>query len=81
MSDSLLVSPLLNVLRYANVDYVVVRSTRHNLEPKKIASYDIMCQWSTNLRKRLQNFPLDDAERLDDKIIARCQGGPQLKAP
>lgn len=71
MSDSLLVSPLLNVLRYANVDYVVVRSTRHNLEPNKIASYDIMCQWSTNLRKRLQNFPLDDAERLDDKIIAR----------
>lgn len=61
----------LRPLRYANVDYVVVRSTRHNLEPKKIASYDIMCQWSKNLRKRLQEFPLDDAESLDDKIVAR----------
>ena len=59
------------LFRYSNVDYVVVRSTCHNLEPKKIASYDIMCQWSTHLRKRLQEFPLDGAERLDDKIIAR----------
>jgi len=62
---------LLNVFRYANVDYVVVRSTRHNPEPMKIASYDIMCQWSTNLRKRLQGFPLDGAECLDDEIVAR----------
>lgn len=30
-----------------------------------------MCQWSTNLRTRLQGFPLDNAERLDDKIVAR----------
>lgn len=57
--------------RYANVDYVVVRSTRHNLGPKKIASYDIMCQWSINLRERLQTFPLDNAKHLDDKIVAR----------
>ena len=28
--------------RYANVDYVVIRSTQHNPEPEKIASYDIM---------------------------------------
>ena len=57
--------------RYANVDYVVVRSTQHNPEPKKIASYDIMCQWSKNLRRRLSEFPLDGAEHLDDKIVAR----------
>lgn len=63
--------PRLNPSRYANVDYVVVRSTRHNLEPKMIASYDIMCQWSTNLRKRLEEFPLDNATRLDDNIVAR----------
>ena len=60
-----------NLFRYANVDYVVVRSTRHNLEPKKIASYDIMCQWSINLRRRLEQFPLQNAVHLDDKIVAR----------
>jgi hypothetical protein len=57
--------------RYANTDYVVVRSTSHNLETKKVASYDIMCQWSVNLRTRLQDFPLPDAERLDNQIVAR----------
>ena len=61
----------LYIFRYANVDYVVVRSTHHNVEPKKIASYDIMCQWSKNLRKRLEGFPLDGAECLDDEIVTR----------
>ena len=63
--------PSYALFRYANVDYVVVRSTRHNLEPKKIASYDAMCQYSVNFRKRLREFPLVDAERLDDNIVAR----------
>ena len=63
---------LLNFLdSYVNTDYVVVRSTSHNLETKKVASYDIMCQWSINLRDRLKVFPLENAERLDDQIIAR----------
>ena len=56
---------------YANTDYVVVSSTRHNLDTKKVASYDIMCQWSKNLRLRLKDFPLEGAERLDDQIVAR----------
>ena len=30
-----------------------------------------MCQWSINLRNRLKDFPLPNAERLDDKIMAR----------
>jgi len=30
-----------------------------------------MCQWSINLRKRLSEFPLEGAECLDDKIVAR----------
>lgn len=30
-----------------------------------------MCQWSVNLRNRLKNFPLNNAERLDDQIVAR----------
>lgn len=57
--------------RYANTDYVVVRSTSHNPGTKKVASYDIMCQWSVNLRTRLKDFPLVNAERLDDQIVAR----------
>ena len=63
---------LLNPINsYANTDYVVVRSTSHNPKTKKVASYDIMCQWSVNLRKRLEGFPLKNAERLDDQIVAR----------
>ena len=57
--------------RYANTDYVVVRSASHNPETKKVVSYDIMCQWGTNLRKRLEGFPLENAEVLDDRIVAR----------
>lgn len=30
-----------------------------------------MCQWSKNLRTRLQDFPLNNAQRLDDNIITR----------
>ena len=61
---------LISENRYANTDYIVVRSTSHNLETKKIASYDIMCQWSINLRERLKGFPLSNAKKLDDQIIA-----------
>lgn len=57
--------------RYANTDYVVVRSTSHSPETKKVASYDIMCQWSKNLRNRLEEFPLANADRLDSQIVAR----------
>lgn len=50
---------------------MVVRSTSHNPETKKVASYDIMYQWSRNLWKCLQDFPLENAEHLDDRIVAR----------
>lgn len=50
---------------------MVVHSTSHNPETKKVTSYDIMCQWSTNLRKRLEDIPVKNAKRLDDKIVAR----------
>ena len=56
---------------YANTDYVVARSTSHNPETKKIASYDIMCQWSVNLQKRLKDLPIENAEHLDRQIVAR----------
>lgn len=48
-----------------------MRSALHNLGPKIIASYDIMCQWSIHFRERLEKFPLDQAEELDDGIVAR----------
>lgn len=48
-----------------------MRSTSRNLGPKIIASYDIMCQWATNLRRRLEGFPLHNAQQLDDDIVAR----------
>ena len=57
--------------RYANTDYVVVRSASHNPETKKVVSYNIMCQWGKNLRTRLQEVPLKNAEVLDDHIVAR----------
>ena len=55
---------------YANTNYVVVRSTSHNPKTKKVTSYNIMCQWSVNLQKCLEEFPLKNAERLDDQIVA-----------
>ena len=68
--SSLLHHPLTSP-RYANVDYVVGRSTNHNDEPKLIASYDIMCQWAKNLRKRFNEFPVTGSSGLDDRIVAR----------
>ena len=61
---------LISAKRYANTNYLIVRSTSHNLETKKVASYNIMCQWSINLKRRLKDFPLKNAERLDQQIVA-----------
>ena len=55
---------------YANTDYVVVRSTSHSPQTKKVASYNIMCQWGLNLQKHLEDFPLENAGCLDDQIVA-----------
>jgi len=60
----------LNCSRYDNSDYVVILSTRHNPQVKKILSYDIICQYAINLRKRLLAFPLGTAVNLDDEIVA-----------
>ena len=57
--------------RYANTNYVVAKSTSHNPKTKKIASYDIMCQWSINLQNHLKDLPHSGADCLDDKIVAR----------
>ena len=62
---------LLTSNRYANTDYVVMKSLSHFPETLKTGSYDIMCQWWANFRKRLKDFPLDIAEQLHDLIVAR----------
>jgi len=46
-------------------------SAQHYLNTKKIASYDIMCQWYIGLLKRLFEFPLDNAQHLYHMIVAR----------
>jgi len=56
--------------RFANSDYVVVRSTSHSPETKKVLSYDIVCQYGINLREHLKEFPLMNVERLVDLIVA-----------
>lgn len=53
------------------MDYVVARSTNHNCEPKLIASYDIMCQWATNLGNRLNKFPVAGSGGLNERFVAR----------
>ena len=44
---------------------------QHHLETKKVGSYDVMCQWFKYFLERLRGFPLDNATRLYDKIVAR----------
>ena len=56
--------------RFANTDYVTKRSTSHSPETKKVASYDIVCQWHINLRERLKALPFPNAESLYDLIVA-----------
>lgn len=51
---------LINLLfrSYSNMDYVFASVLRH-VDPKlpKVASYDIACQWSIHLLKRVKNLP------------------------
>ncbi|KAJ6463065.1 hypothetical protein C8R47DRAFT_1180402 [Mycena vitilis] len=45
--------------RYANMDYIFASILRHK-DPRlrKIISYDIVCQWWKNLKKRLAELPV-----------------------
>ncbi|KAG6876851.1 hypothetical protein C0992_011551 [Termitomyces sp. T32_za158] len=44
--------------RYVNMDYFFLSSLSHNAPDKVIISYDIICQWGKNLRKRcLEIYP------------------------
>lgn len=61
MRHNLLVTAVADVRnRYVNMDYIVLSTLKHggaeNLE-QFIFSYDISCQWSRNLPKRIKAYP------------------------
>ncbi|KAF8176561.1 hypothetical protein BJ912DRAFT_1024344 [Pholiota molesta] len=43
--------------RYVNMDYFLLSSLKINTPPQLVVSYDIACQWSRNLEKRVQIYP------------------------
>jgi hypothetical protein len=49
---------LICAIRYANMDWIFACILRHK-DPRlrKIISYDIVCQWWVNLKKRLKKLP------------------------
>ena len=53
------------------MDYIVACSTDHNCGPNLIASYNIMCQWATNLWDHLNKFPVCGSSALDDRIVVQ----------
>ncbi|KAJ7876897.1 hypothetical protein B0H14DRAFT_2713442, partial [Mycena olivaceomarginata] len=57
--------------RYANMDYIFA-SIVLLLHPglRKFISYDIVCQWWTNLKERLANLPIDVRCHL---VLALCR--------
>lgn len=42
---------------YVNMDYFLLSSLKINTPPRLVVSYDIACQWSRNLAKRVQLYP------------------------
>lgn len=47
------------LLRYCNVDYVVLSSLRKMSAIQLLVTYDIACQWATNLSVRMEDIPAD----------------------
>ncbi|KJA17059.1 hypothetical protein HYPSUDRAFT_70954 [Hypholoma sublateritium FD-334 SS-4] len=43
--------------RYVNMDYFFLTSLNFNTPARLVVSYDITCQWSRNLLKRVQSYP------------------------
>lgn len=48
---------MMNLFRYANMDYIMLASIAGINMPYLSISYDIACQWSKNLRDRVSRFP------------------------
>ena len=42
---------------YVNMDYFFLTSLKFNTPARLVVSYDIACQWSRNLSKRVQTYP------------------------
>ena len=52
-------SSLIIVSRYCNMDYIVLSTLAGVKLPRVTISYDIGCQWSRNLRRRMEEYPDD----------------------
>lgn len=48
---------LLGVSRYCNMDFIIFSALIGIALPRIVISYDIMCQWSKNYRKRMETYP------------------------
>ena len=48
---------VLNPVRYANMDFIVLSSMSGSQVPLLTLSYDIACQWSRNIKKRMSQLP------------------------
>lgn len=52
--------------RYCNVDFVVMSSLKNTKVKDLLFSYDINCQWSRNLEKRMGSLPKEIQLNLDE---------------
>jgi len=67
------------VLSYSNMDYIFGSTLQHVLVPLVVISYDIACQWFTNLFKRIEShWPQEIQLRLGTLLIPAI---PKLHEP
>ncbi|KAM6497206.1 hypothetical protein JOM56_007679 [Amanita muscaria] len=52
--------------KYCNMDYIVLSALSGTTLPRVVISYDIGCQWSKNLRRRMEEYP--DEMKLDPNM-------------
>jgi len=45
------------IYRYSNMDYIILSALLGITLPWIVITYDIACQWSKNLRKRMKDYP------------------------
>lgn len=55
--------------RYCNVDFVVMSSLKNVKVQDILLSYDINCQWSRNLEKRMEGLPPEIQLNLEDILL------------
>ena len=56
--------------RYCNVDFIIFSALVGIMLSMLVITYDIACQWSKNLQKRMQEFP--EHMRIPQTMEIRC---------